>query len=46
MLNCKKIALKRKIHGIGRIVMANTGSALKYSNLVEVQKKTDSRKTF
>ena len=35
-LNWKKIALKQKIHGIDRMVMANTGSALKYSNLVEV----------
>ena len=37
-LNWKKIALKQKIHGIGRMDVANTGSALKYSNLVEVLK--------
>ena len=35
-LNWKKMALKRKIHGWDRMIMLNTGSALKYSNLVEV----------
>ena len=35
-LNWKKIGLKRKIHGCDRMIMLNTGSALKYSNLVEV----------
>ena len=34
-LNWKKMALKRKIHGWDRMIMLNTGSALKYSNLVE-----------
>ena len=32
----EKNALKRKIHGIDRMVMANTRSPLQYSNLVEV----------
>ena len=32
----EKIALKRKIHGSDRMVIANTESALKYLNLVEV----------
>ena len=31
-----KKSLKRNKHGIDHMVMANTGSALKYSNLVEV----------
>ena len=35
-LNWKKMALKRKIHGWDRMIMLNTGTALKYSNLVEV----------
>ena len=35
-LNSKKIALKQKMHVFDRMVMANTGSASKYSNLVEV----------
>ena len=35
-LNWKKMALKRKIHGWDRMIMLNTGTALKYSNLGEV----------
>ena len=35
-LNWKKIELKREIHGWDRMIMLNTGTALKYSNLGEV----------